>query len=345
MSVTQTNMSKLHHLRTFVNERLTAAAEEIFGVFEKTIVAYEEEMDRQRRLLDIACRPAGLSQRTESSEGGLCTQESIASVEQEQQEEPLHIKVEQEEHFSNCAVWPLVLNFDQNECEADKDTTDATDNADFDASEPSSDNQIVFRGYYPENNPDYISENMASTSARSIKTEHHGQADSSFNLENTLSAINPQARLFDQPFHGSGFHTESVMYAQAKPFVCDVCGKGFGFKRYLAQHMITHSAEKPYACSKCRKTFRRMQALQIHMRCHTGEKPYFCKTCGKRFCQSSALRVHLRVHTGEKPYSCNTCGTGFSSLPVLKNHIMRVHEGNMLYVASSGERNAILWPN
>ncbi len=38
-------------LRAFVNHRLTAAAEEIFGLFERTIAEYEEEMDRQRSLL------------------------------------------------------------------------------------------------------------------------------------------------------------------------------------------------------------------------------------------------------------------------------------------------------
>ena len=46
-------MSAVPSLREFVNERLTAAAEEILGVFERTIVEYEEEIDRQRRLLNI----------------------------------------------------------------------------------------------------------------------------------------------------------------------------------------------------------------------------------------------------------------------------------------------------
>lgn len=44
-------------LRHFVNERLAAAAEEIFRAFEDTIVEYEEELSRQRRLLDIALKP------------------------------------------------------------------------------------------------------------------------------------------------------------------------------------------------------------------------------------------------------------------------------------------------
>lgn len=44
-------MSSVEYLREFVARRLTAAAEEIFGVFQKTIVEYEEEIKRQRRLL------------------------------------------------------------------------------------------------------------------------------------------------------------------------------------------------------------------------------------------------------------------------------------------------------
>ncbi|KAK2889865.1 hypothetical protein Q8A73_018165 [Channa argus] len=46
-------MSSVQCLRTFVNERLTAAAEEIFGVFHKTIVEYEEQI----RLLEIVWKP------------------------------------------------------------------------------------------------------------------------------------------------------------------------------------------------------------------------------------------------------------------------------------------------
>ncbi|XP_054629647.1 zinc finger protein 3 homolog [Dunckerocampus dactyliophorus] len=350
MAVAQPTMSKFQYLRTFVNDRLTAAAEEIFGVFEKTIVAYEEEMNRQLRLLDVVCKPVN-SQRTGSPQQRLCSQESISNVEQGlqetsqikvEQEELLdeeHLLIKQEDYFSNgepLGVWPLVLGCEQNESEADKDATSQrlqseSESGDFGASGPNRDHPVLFRGYYPENNEDDIADNMASTSARSIKSEHHD-----WDLEST--AVRCQVQLFEQPFHCSTFHTDSDVYTQVdmtalsteKPFICNICGKGFGFKRYLAQHMITHSTEKPYACSRCRKTFRRQQALQIHMRCHTGEKPYFCKTCGKRFCQSSALRVHLRVHTGEKPYHCSMCGTEFRSLPVLRNHIKRSHEAKML---------------
>ena len=50
-------MSSVAYLREFISERLTAAAEEIFRVFEVTVVEYEEEIDRQRKLLDVALKP------------------------------------------------------------------------------------------------------------------------------------------------------------------------------------------------------------------------------------------------------------------------------------------------
>lgn len=52
-----TTMPSVEYLRDFVSERLTAAAEEIFGVFKQTIVEYEEEIDRQRRLLGNVRKP------------------------------------------------------------------------------------------------------------------------------------------------------------------------------------------------------------------------------------------------------------------------------------------------
>lgn len=39
-------MSKVQMLRSLVNQRLAAAADEIFGLFERTIAEYEEELGR-----------------------------------------------------------------------------------------------------------------------------------------------------------------------------------------------------------------------------------------------------------------------------------------------------------
>lgn len=60
-------MVPVETFREFVTERLTAAAEEIFRVFQRTVVEYEEEIDRQRRLLDVVWKPHIQSQRIGTS--------------------------------------------------------------------------------------------------------------------------------------------------------------------------------------------------------------------------------------------------------------------------------------
>lgn len=59
-----TTMSSAECLRQFVSDRLAAAAEEIFGVLEKTVVQYEEELGRHRRLFNIAWKPVVKLHRT-----------------------------------------------------------------------------------------------------------------------------------------------------------------------------------------------------------------------------------------------------------------------------------------
>ena len=50
-------MSSVESLRELISERLTAAAEEIFSLIKVTMVEYEEELDRQRRLLETILNP------------------------------------------------------------------------------------------------------------------------------------------------------------------------------------------------------------------------------------------------------------------------------------------------
>lgn len=49
-------MTSVEAFRGFIDERLSAAAEEIFKVFRNVVVEYEEEIDRQRRLLDCVSK-------------------------------------------------------------------------------------------------------------------------------------------------------------------------------------------------------------------------------------------------------------------------------------------------
>ncbi|TNN41936.1 hypothetical protein EYF80_047894 [Liparis tanakae] len=103
-------MSKVHMLRCFVNQRLTAAAQEICGLFERTLAEYEEELcssqeenERHRKRLQAVFNPEVRLQRADV--------EQLLVVKEEQQEwrfsldqedpEPPHIKDDQEDLWTN----------------------------------------------------------------------------------------------------------------------------------------------------------------------------------------------------------------------------------------------------
>ncbi|XP_036949824.1 zinc finger protein 691-like [Acanthopagrus latus] len=97
-------MSKVQTLRVVVKQRLTAAAEEIFELFERTIAEYEEELCRHRKLLDAVLKPQVQLHRTDIQQLLECKeedppeqQERSSSLDQQEPPELPHIKEEQEE--------------------------------------------------------------------------------------------------------------------------------------------------------------------------------------------------------------------------------------------------------
>eukprot|EP00064_Thunnus_orientalis_P018880 superscaffoldBa00004499_g18988 len=113
-------MFSVQFLRESINERLTAAAEEIFRVFQETISEYEKEINRQRILLDIFWKPEIKLHRIELpqqhvckkeevlADQQLCNQERNSSLDQEDPEPP-QIKEEQEELCTSLEGEQLVL--------------------------------------------------------------------------------------------------------------------------------------------------------------------------------------------------------------------------------------------
>lgn len=132
-----------------------------------------------------------------------------------------------------------------------------------------------------------------------------------------------------------------------KPFLCDICGRGFITKGLCKSHQKVHSGtdNRQYPCNVCRKLFVSKSYLNTHFRIHTGEKPFMCEVgfqinclevlffkiiekinifffqvCGKGFLTRVDLRIHSTMHTGEKSFVCEMCGKAFARRDALRCH-------------------------
>ncbi|XP_041849480.1 zinc finger protein 79-like [Melanotaenia boesemani] len=332
-------MSSVQHLREFISERLTAAAEEIFTEFEKTIVQYEEEIDRQRRLLDITWNPQIKLIRTEvphqyvykvdealQEDQQLCNQNS--NLDQEQPESA-RIKEEEEELLSSQEEEQLWLKD-----ETDQFSIPAAHEEDGHSDpEPNRDHIPSYSPPADQHSP--LEESMVEDSGpttcadtqpeKSCLTETNENVGESFLLESHCNERDEKQH--SCKFCGKQFQMKSRLnvhlrnHTDERPFFCQICGRCFSQNCFLLSHMRIHSGQKPYSCQTCGKRFTQSKNLVSHMKIHTGQKPYSCPTCGKCFIRQDTLVRHMRIHTGERSYSCPTCGKRFSQIDHLKYHM------------------------
>ncbi|XP_076583794.1 uncharacterized protein LOC143319086 [Chaetodon auriga] len=305
-------MSSVEYLREFVNERLTAAAEEIFGVFKKTVVEYEEEIDRQRKLLDIVWKPQIKLHRIELPQQHVCKEEE-APVDQQlckqdrsssldgEDSEPPQIKEEQEEVCSSQEGEQLVL----------KQETDT----------------FMLAPACEESDHQPMSHNCDGAESQDQKGDNHEDSGSTENAEPKAEERRNKSESHTNNGHNLNLsEIDSDAQTVKWSLKYDTYAKAFKYQSKFYGQLRRYTGEKPHSCSTCGKSFRWTSSLNAHIRIHTGEKPYSCNTCGKKFNQMSSLNSHLRTHTGEKPYLCKTCGKRFSWMSTLKKHA-RIHTG------------------
>ena len=84
---------------------------------------------------------------------------------------------------------------------------------------------------------------------------------------------------------------------------CPQCGKVFADSKMKTHILAVHTEDhlKPYVCQICKKGFAKKQPYEYHMNGHTGNKPCKCKYCGKGFADAGNQRMHERTtHEGFK---------------------------------------------
>uniref|UniRef100_A0A667WX09 C2H2-type domain-containing protein n=1 Tax=Myripristis murdjan TaxID=586833 RepID=A0A667WX09_9TELE len=106
-----------------------------------------------------------------------------------------------------------------------------------------------------------------------------------------------------------GLTRHGRVHRNGRIHVCSKCGKGFVYRFGLTKHLqMVHGRVKPFICQICDKGFFTKRDVEAHIRVHTGEKPFHCNLCEKQFKRRVELNVHLRWHNGEKRHWCPYCG-------------------------------------
>ncbi|XP_070840644.1 zinc finger protein OZF-like [Chaetodon trifascialis] len=339
-------MSKVQTLRAFVEQRLTAAAEEIIELFERTIAEYEEELCGQRKLLDAVFQPevrlhrADVQQLLVSQEEDPPEQQDcLDSLDQEDPPELPHIKEEQKELWTNqegeqlggleeADLSKFTLSVPvKSEEEADEEEPQSSqlDQRQTEQMNTGSDGEDC-RGPGPDRNfnPDHFQPATHDTTSDSSEPELDDSCD--WEPPSGLKPLNNEECGSDMEFNSGKTSVSSSEGATS-----------LSQKKHLQKHNGIHtgvkSGRKRFSCPNCKKGFQSRIDVTRHMRIHTGEKPFSCSVCGKRFTRSSTLTSHFRVHTGDKPFTCSVCKASFLYRNSLAIH-MRKHNGTKPYSCS-----------
>ncbi|XP_014869352.1 PREDICTED: zinc finger and SCAN domain-containing protein 2-like isoform X3 [Poecilia mexicana] len=334
-------MSSVQHLREFIRERLTAAAQEIFTEVEKTIICYEEELDAQRRMIGIDWKPqikllrVGSELQRQSSDlqqPSVSNKEeapviqqvcSLASRSSQDQKEAEHQWTE-EKQMEPGTKW---IKKEEEEPEHRLLKHEEVKYPQIYIRKEELDFSVLQHEQQP---PEHLPTGQDQQFVALIETstlQGDDMSEEETRTEQLSLHVSPVVESKNQEGSScSVSESQSDTGTKKKPFKCDICGICCTQKCNLKIHYRTHTGEKPFACETCGKGFSQIGSLNVHKKIHTGERPFSCQSCGKSFSEMSNLNRHKKIHTGEKPFSCKLCGKSFSQFRSLNYHNI-IHAG------------------
>ncbi|XP_041664812.1 gastrula zinc finger protein XlCGF57.1-like isoform X1 [Cheilinus undulatus] len=349
-------MSNIQMLRSVVNQRLTAAVEEVFELLQRAISEYEdqlsrakEENHRQQKLLDAVYNPevqlhrADIQQLMVSKEEILPVQIGSSFSLNCMISEPLHLKEELEEVelCSKQAREPLhgaeeadlINNFTLTFVTVKSETGDEEKHHFLQLQEDQC--EVNRDTEHLESEAD--GEDCGGSGAdRGLNLDSHLQlvtADKTSCSSGCKTGDSADCLMSDEPQEDlnpllnkevaeSGMKYDTGNSSVSTP----ECGPTFGLKTQLQGHKGIHTGEKLFQCKVCGKRYSRKGNLKQHMLRHSAEKPFSCSVCSRTFVSRAEIVRHMRSHTGEKPFECGVCGKSFSHKGSMKIH-SAIHTG------------------
>ncbi|XP_015237172.1 PREDICTED: zinc finger protein 691-like [Cyprinodon variegatus] len=345
-------MSPVQHLREFIRERLTAAAEEIFTEVEKTIIRYEEE----NRLMENYWKPQKKLQRIEPQKPheveALAIQHLFNQGRRSRQDQeelvPQWTEEDQMEPENSSPIKelgepgpPWIKEEDDPELPLIKEENEEPETkwAAEEQKEPGL--QLMEKRNEPEPHWNRKEKEKAESPLFELKRKPDCslQKHEVCLLEHSAPRQDQEEK---QPVQKQSvtfmetFTFQEVDLSESEPRidqllfhiapVVETRDQKESSSTMSQSRFQNYTKRGSLNCDICGRSFKRRYNMKRHYTSHTGEKPFLCQTCGKGFSTMGSLEYHIRTHTGERPFPCQICKKGFSSMSNLKDHI-RTHTG------------------
>ncbi|XP_077439686.1 uncharacterized protein LOC144062312 [Vanacampus margaritifer] len=286
-------MCKVTILRELMKQRLNVAVEGIFQLFERTILAYEEELrqtkeekERQGALLDAALKSQGGFHREEVHQVVLEESPQVGPSEWQQQEKVKKEKVEE------CLQNQSVIKMEMEE----ENIPSCQDGKQLTGREMTE----IGINTFSLNDVHLKDEGHSSEFQHEVVGKHCEESDNIAPLSDMDDGVSVKTDTSGVPLENSESYAPQP--ANGSPPSFSQCAKAFDNMRNSRQCTKTRTsyADAPFSCAMCNKAFTLQSNLTIHLKTHMNVRPFACAVCGNAFTRRHHLKRHMNTHARGK---------------------------------------------